>query len=473
MNELMIPLDTKSLTPLYQQIEEYLKQEIQEGRLVAGMRLPSSRALSANLLVSRSTIETAYDQLVAEGYIEPVAYKGYYVCEIEGIYFQKAEYTKQNNPEKTEIKQRRKLQKYRYDFALNGIAPESFPTHTWKQLAKQVLSDSTEEIFALGNPYGEDSFREAIAEYLYHARGVKCEKSQILVGAGNDYLLMVLATLFECNKKVAMENPTYLSAWYDLKHTGCSVCTVKSDEMGICIEELEKTGADVVYVMPSHQFPMGTVMPLKRRMELLRWADENQTYIIEDDYDSEFRYKGKPIPALQGFDKNERVIYIGTFSKSIAPSIRISYMALPKKLMRYYQSRYPFAVTISKVDQKIVELFLRNGHYERHLNRMRRLYKSKHDWILRWVKEEMSEICSCFGEHAGIHLLLRFHNGISEDEAVERAKSAGIRVYGLSEFFVQEKKETEAVVLIGYATLTEEEIKEALQILSRIWKKEY
>ena len=473
MNELMIPLDTKSLTPLYQQIEEYLKQEIQEGRLVAGMRLPSSRALSANLLVSRSTIETAYDQLVAEGYIEPVAYKGYYVCEIEGIYFQKAEYTKQNNPEKTEIKQRRKLQKYRYDFALNGIAPESFPTHTWKQLAKQVLSDSTEEIFAQGNPYGEDSFREAIAEYLYHARGVKCEKSQILVGAGNDYLLMVLATLFECNKKVAMENPTYLSAWYDLKHTGCSVCTVKSDEMGICIEELEKTGADVVYVMPSHQFPMGTVMPLKRRMELLRWVDENQTYIIEDDYDSEFRYKGKPIPALQGFDKNERVIYIGTFSKSIAPSIRISYMALPKKLMRYYQSRYPFAVTISKVDQKIVELFLRNGHYERHLNRMRRLYKSKHDWILRWVKEEMSEICSCFGEHAGIHLLLRFHNGISEDEAVERAKSAGIRVYGLSEFFVQEKKETEAVVLIGYATLTEEEIKEALQILSRIWKKEY
>ena len=473
MNELMIPLDTKSLTPLYQQIEEYLKQEIQEGRLVAGMRLPSSRALSANLLVSRSTIETAYDQLVAEGYIEPVAYKGYYVCEIEGIYFQKAEYTKQNNPEKTEIKQRRKLQKYRYDFALNGIAPESFPTHTWKQLAKQVLSDSTEEIFAQGNPYGEDSFREAIAEYLYHARGVKCEKSQILVGAGNDYLLMVLATLFECNKKVAMENPTYLSAWYDLKHPGCSVWTVKSDELGNCIEELAKTGADVVYVMPSHQFPMGTVMPLKRRMELLRWADENQTYIIEDDYDSEFRYKGKPIPALQGFDKNERVIYIGTFSKSIAPSIRISYMALPKKLMRYYQSRYPFAVTISKVDQKIVELFLRNGHYERHLNRMRRLYKSKHDWILRWVKEEMSEICSCFGEHAGIHLLLRFHNGISEDEAVERAKSAGIRVYGLSEFFVQEKKETEAVVLIGYATLTEEEIKEALQILSRIWKKEY
>lgn len=474
MNELMIPLDTKSATPLYQQIEEYLKQEIQEGRLAAGMRLPSSRALSANLLVSRSTIETAYDQLVSEGYIEPVAYKGYYVCEIDGIYFQKTEKNrKQNNPKKAETEQKQKSQNYRYDFALNGIAPESFPAHTWKQLAKQVLSDSTEEIFAQGNPYGEDSLREAIAEYLYHARGVKCESSQILVGAGNDYLLMVLSTLFGKNKKVAMENPTYQSAWYDLKHTGCSMCTVESDEMGICIEELEKSGADVVYVMPSHQFPMGTVMPLKRRMELLRWADEHQTYIIEDDYDSEFRYKGKPIPALQGFDKHERVIYIGTFSKSIAPSIRISYMVLPKELMRYYQNRYPFAVTVSKADQKIVELFLKNGHYERHLNRMRRLYKNKHDWILRWVKEEMSEICSCFGEHAGIHLLLRFHNGISEDEAVKRAKNAGIRVYGLSEFLVQEKERKEAIVLIGYATLREDEIKEALQILSTIWKKEY
>lgn len=471
MNELMIPLDTKSPIPLYQQIEEYLKQEIQEGRLAAGMRLPSSRALSANLLVSRSTVATAYDQLVSEGYIEPVAYKGYYVCEIEGIYFQKTAYVKAEISEEPE--QRKELKKYRYDFALNGIAPESFPAHTWKQLAKQVLSHSTEEIFAQGNPCGEDSLRETIAEYLYHARGVRCESSQILVGAGNDYLLMVLAALLENHKKVAMENPTYPSAWYALKHTGCLMSTVKSDEMGICIEELEKTSADVVYVMPSHQFPMGTVIPLKRRLELLRWADEHQAYIIEDDYDSEFRYKGKPIPALQGFDKNERVIYIGTFSKSIAPSIRISYMVLPKELMWHYQSREPFAVTVSKTDQKIVELFLKNGHYERHLNRMRRIYKGKHDLILRWVKEEMSEICSCFGEHAGIHLLLRFHNGISEKEAVERAKKAGIRIYGLSEFLVQKKEQKEAVVLIGYATLKENEIEEALQILSRIWKKEY
>ena len=466
MNELMIPLDTKSLTPLYQQIEEYLKQEIQEGRLVAGMRLPSSRALSANLLVSRSTIETAYDQLVAEGYIEPVAYKGYYVCEIEGIYFQKAEYTKQNNPEKTEIKQRRKLHKYRYDFALNGIAPESFPTHTWKQLAKQVLSDSTEEIFAQGNPYGEDSFREAIAEYLYHARGVKCEKSQILVGAGNDYLLMVLATLFECNKKVAMENPTYLSAWYDLKHTGCSVCTVKSDEMGICIEELEKTGADVVYVMPSHQFPMGTVMPLKRRMELLRWADENQTYIIEDDYDSEFRYHGKPIPAMQGLDDGENVIYMGTFSKAIAPAIRASYMVLPKKLAkRYQQIGQTFSCAVSRIDQKVLTLFLTEGHFERHLNRMRNIYKEKHDLLIKEIKKLNSDI-QIYGHGAGAHIIVRFPVS-DQKEFQKKLRQKGVMIYPLSWYYIEGKPLKEEYIL-GFTRMKKEDMIKGIEIIGEV-----
>ena len=466
MNELMIPLDTKSLTPLYQQIEEYLKQEIQEGRLVAGVRLPSSRALSANLLVSRSTIETAYDQLVAEGYIEPVAYKGYYVCEIEGIYFQKAEYTKQNNPEKTEIKQRKKSQKYRYDFALNGIAPESFPAHTWKQLAKQVLSDSTEEIFAQGNPYGEDSLREAIAEYLYHARGVRCESSQILVGAGNDYLLMVLATLFKGHKKVAMENPTYLSAWYDLKHTGCSMCTVKSDEMGICIEELEKTGADVVYVMPSHQFPMGTVMPLKRRMELLRWADENQTYIIEDDYDSEFRYHGKPIPAMQGLDDGENVIYMGTFSKAIAPAIRASYMVLPKKLAkRYQQIGQTFSCAVSRIDQKVLTLFLTEGHFERHLNRMRNIYKEKHDLLIKEIKKLNSDI-QIYGHGAGAHIIVRFPVS-DEQEFQKKLRQKGVMIYPLSWYYIEGKPLKEEYIL-GFTRMKKEDMIRGIEIIGEV-----
>ena len=468
MNELIIPVDAKAGTPLYQQICEYFKQEIQEGRLTAGMRLPSSRALAASLSVSRSTVDLSYGQLVSEGYIESIPCKGYYVCQIEGIYFPVQEKERKAEPEKRDFQGK---ERYRYDFAMNGIAPDSFPHNTWKKLSKQVLSHTGEELFNLGNPYGEISLRKAIAEYLYQARGVHCTPEQILVGAGNDYLLMLLCTILGKNKKVAMENPTYESAWYDFRHMGYTMCTVGQDDQGIFVEDLEKTKAEVVYVMPSHQFPMGTVMPLKRRMELLCWASSSGSYIVEDDYDSEFRYRGKPIPALQGFDQADCVIYMGTFSKSIAPSIRISYMVLPKRLMeRYQKAGHPFSVTVSKVDQKIVELFLKDGHYERHLNRMRSLYKSKHDRILKWLKEDMGRVCTYSGENAGIHLLIHFRNGLSEQEAVKRAKEVGIRVYGLSEFMVNgQVPPEEATILLGYATLDEKDLQQALQCLEEIW----
>lgn len=482
MNDLIISLDAKASEPLYEQICNYFRQEIQDGRLAAGKRLPSSRVLAGNLEVSRSTVDLAYDQLVSEGYIESIPCKGYYVCEIDGLYYSimggKTPAVGENAEKKTN---RSKIQEsgskdqvFDCDFALNGIAPGSFPHNIWRKLSKQVLTEAQDSLFALGDPCGELSLREAIAEYLYHARGVACLPEQILVGAGNDYLLMLLCTILGEGHMIAMENPTYKSAWHDFGHMGFVRCTAGQDELGLKVNELEETGADMVYVMPSHQFPMGTVMPLKRRLSLLKWAARGERYIIEDDYDSEFRYKGKPIPALQGYDKEEKVIYLGTFSKSIAPSIRISYMVLPKNLMKkYLEEGMPFSVTVSKADQKILELFLREGHYERHLNRMRSLYKSRHDMLLRWLKEKMGDICACFGENAGVHLLLRFTNGFTEEEAVEQAKRHGVRVYGLSEFLM-EKEEQEPnlppTVLMGYATLTEEKMRDGMQKLEKAWK---
>ena len=225
--------------------------------------------------------------------------------------------------------------------------------------------------------------------------------------------------------------------------------------------------------MPSHQFPAGTVMPLKRRMALLEWARETEgRYIIEDDYDSEFRYRGQPIPALQGFDANGRVIYMGTFSKSLAPAIRVSYMVLPDSLAKIYADRKsPFAVTVSRTDQKILELFLKEGYYERHLNRMRAVYKGKHDCMVRALRE-MGDICTFTGEHAGLHLTVEFVNGLTEKEAVLRAQKAEIQVYGYSEYAIDLREETRnpgAKVLLGYACLTEEEITEAMQKLKKIW----
>ena len=310
-----------------------------------------------------------------------------------------------------------------------------------------------------------------MAEYLHSARGVDCDPDQIIIGAGNDYLLMLLWVILGKNRKIAMENPTYLSAYYDLVHMGCQIIPVGQDSQGICIEDLEKNGADTVYVMPSHQFPMGMVMPLKRRMELLKWAqDQEKRYIIEDDYDSEFRYKGQPIPALAGFDQKGCVIYLGTFSKSLAPSVRVSYMVLPPALMEAYLSLgHLFSVTVSRTDQKILELFLREGYYERHLNRMRAVYKNKHDLMVRYLKE-MSHICAFSGENAGVHLVLRFCNGLTEKEGIRRAKEAGIKVYGVSDYRIRQVEKEENMVLLGYATMEEKDIEEAMKKLKEIWK---
>lgn len=465
MQELAISLDTKSHKPLYEQIYQYIRAEIQSGRIPAGERLPSSRRMSANLQVSRSTVDLAYEQLLSEGYIESVPYKGYYVCSLEGLCHMEFK-----EPKRQELRQEKK-EKYRYDFAVSGIDPDGFPHNIWRKISKEILSEENPQLFQLGEPQGEPGFREALSNYLHYARGVNCTPEQIVVGAGNDYLLLLLHVLMKGKGIIAMENPTYCTAGHCLEAMGCEVRSVGMDDSGMLVEELEKSGADVAYVMPSHQFPTGIVMPLRRRMKLLSWAARGEErYIIEDDYDSEFRYKGKPIPALQGFDTAGRVIYLGTFSKSVAPSIRISYMVLPPGLLEIYREKgLLFSVTVSRVDQKIMEEFLRGGHFERHLNRMRAVYKAKHDLMLSRLRK-MEHICRVSGEQAGVHLVVHFVNGMTEQEAVQRAAQNGIRVYGISRYRMEGQKRYEGeAVLLGYSTLRLEELKQAADALEEAW----
>lgn len=465
MQELAISLNTKSHKPLYEQIYQHIREEIQNGRIPAGEKLPSSRRMSANLQVSRSTVDLAYEQLLSEGYIESVPYKGYYVCSLEGLCHMEFK-----EPEKKERRQSRE-ERYRYDFAVSGIDPDGFPYNIWRKISREVLSEEDPQLFQLGEPQGEPGFREALSDYLHYARGVNCTPEQIVVGAGNDYLLLLLHVLMNGSSRIAMENPTYCTAGHCLEAMGCNVISVGMDESGMLVEELEKSGADVAYVMPSHQFPTGIVMPLRRRMKLLSWAAKAEDrYIIEDDYDSEFRYKGKPIPALQGFDTAGRVIYLGTFSKSIAPSIRISYMVLPMGLLEIYRRKgILFSVTVSRVDQKIMEEFLRGGHFERHLNRMRAVYKAKHDLMLGRLRK-MEKICRVSGEQAGVHLVVHFVNGMTEQEAVRRAAGSGIRVYGISRYRMEGQKRYEGeAVLLGYSTLRLDELERAADALEQAW----
>ena len=465
MKELLIPLDHKAKIPLYEQIYSYIKSEIQKKMILPGESLPSSRALSRQLSVSRSTVDLAYEQLVSEGYLESVPCKGYYACDMEELFHLGG--GREIKPKAFE----RKKENYLYDFAVNGIDPNGFPQNAWKKISKQILGEDDNNLFLLGDSQGEWELREAIVSYLHHARGVVAVADQIVVGAGNDYLLMLLSVLLGRDTRIAMENPTYKSAWNCFKSLGHEVISVSMDESGMRPGELEASGAQAAYVMPSHQFPMGMVMPIKRRLQLLNWAKKCPgRYLIEDDYDSEFRYKGKPVPALQGYDQDETVIYIGTFSKAIAPSIRISYMVLPQSLAQAYREiGKNFSATVSKVDQKIIEIFLREGYFERHLNRMRALYKGKHDLILKKLKD-MTSVSRVFGENAGVHLLLQLKKGVTEEKAEELAKEAGIKVYPLHQYYVDQgqKRDMEAV-LLGYATMDDKLIYEAMEALKNAW----
>ena len=463
MNELTISLDTRSRIPLYEQIYDYIKTDIQSGRIPYGEKLPSTRFLSKHLEVSRSTVELAYEQLLSEGYIESVPYKGFFVAQIDELY-----HLKKDKPQPQ--RERKEARRYRYDFTPNGVDLKSFPYNVWRKLSKDILLDDRTELFRSGDSQGEYGFRSAICSYLYQARGVDCTPDQIIVGAGSDYILMLLGMILGMDHTIAFEDPTYKQAYRMAGGMSYNCIPVSMDKNGMKVTELEKSGADIAYVTPSHQYPTGVIMPIRRRMELLKWACEAQgRYIVEDDYDSEFRYKGKPIPALKGYDASEKVIYLGTFSKSIAPAIRLSYMVLPKPLLEAYEQKARFVnSTVSKVDQLIVQKFIEEGYYERHLNKTRALYKSRHDVLIEELRP-MADICTISGENAGVHLLLTFQNGMAEEELIDRAARADIRVYGLSDYRIKENCEEKATILLGYANLTEDQIREAARLLRDCW----
>lgn len=465
MRELTILLDAGKKTPLYEQIYEYIRSEIRSGRMECGVKLPSSRALAGGLQVSRSTVDLAYAKLQDEGYIASAPCRGFFVCDVETLYELPLE-------ECVDASAGEETVTWRYDFSLNGIDAEGFPFSTWNRLARTAILDTEQHMFQQGQAQGDPGLREALREYLHYARGVECSASQIVIGAGNDYLLMLLSVILGKDRRIAMEDPTYLNAYRCFQSLGYPVMAVGMDEAGMCIEELSDSGADIAYVMPSHQFPTGTVMTMERRTQLIRWAREKEErYIIEDDYDSEFRYTGHPIPCLQGYDGGKHVIYLGTFSKSIAPSIRISYMVLPKSLLSAYAKQAScFSTTVSRVDQRVMEQFIRQGYFERHLNRMRSIYKEKHDRLVAAVHRQTLPVC-IRGENVGLHIVLETKKEEEVRRYKEKAKEEGIRLYCLSDFFqTPENHPLKDCLLLGYATLPVEQVEEAVDALFSSWK---
>lgn len=471
MIEIMIDLQGGAKAPLYEKIYEYIKSEIVAGRIPKGEKLPSTRLLAESLAVSRSTATMAYEQLLAEGYIKAEPCRGFFVCDITGLYRLGNAKQKQNQNRKAEKKEETYCE---VDFSPYAIDTKSFPYNVWRKISKNVLLDDREELLLPGDGRGEEELRSAIADYLHQARGVNCLASDIILGAGNEYLEILLAQLLGREKKtVLMENPGYPQAYRTFSNMGYEVVTVQAREHGLTVQAVREKNPQLVYVMPSHQFPLGSVMTLGNRLDLLEWASEEEDrYLIEDDHDSEYRYRGKPIPSLQSIDRFGKVIYLGTFSKSIAPSLRISYMVLPPKLMeRYHRECGFYSTTVPRMQQEILNSFIREGHFERHLNKMRGLYRNRHDFLLGELKLR-DWVRRVSGDHAGLHLLVEVKTTLSEREICERVKEKGVWLSGLTQYNLGECAKEQGTgaptLLLGYGKLSEDEMRKGLCILDDI-----
>lgn len=378
--------DESKNTPLYMQLYEYIKREIQKGTIKPDTKLPSKRKLASYLGISQNTIQTAYDQLCAEGYVESKPRIGIFVTRLEGKLLSYPSVIL--SPYKN-IKPKDNFD-YLIDFCPRDIDYKYFPMSTWRKLTNQSLNSEQGDILLTGEPQGEKSLREEICKYLFQSRNVRCVPEKIIIGAGTQYLLILLCMLIGKKHVYAIENPGYNKVRNVFKDQGLNVHSISIDEDGICIEDLKKSSAKVVYITPSHQYPYGMIMPINRRLELLKWCREKDAYIIEDDYDSEFRYNGKPIPSLQGLDSNGNVIYMGTFSKSLVPSIRISYLVLPSKLLEKYQESFQiYKQTVSRFHQDTLYRFMKEGYWERHIHKMRKLYSKKHTTLISIINKYM------------------------------------------------------------------------------------
>ena len=370
MVHLTTALDAASGVPLYEQLYRSLAAEMRTGAISAGTRMPGKRRLAAELSVSVNTVDAAYQMLAAEGYLEARERSGFYVQE----YLALPERTESAAPPQPEAAPAPE-QPVRYDLSTRGVDPELFPFRTWARLQKELLYSSP-ELLTHGDAQGDLSLRQALAEYLEEYRGVRCSPHQLVVGAGLEYLLGLLAPLLP--GPAAVENPGYPRARQVLENNGISCCCLPVDEDGLSIRALSESGAAVCYVTPSHQFPTGVTMPAGRRAELLHWAARRpgQRYIIEDDYDSELRHTGLPVPPLFSLDGQGRVLYLSTFSQTIAPSLRIAYLCLPPQLMERLRTQLGFyACAVPSFEQFTLARFIASGDYERHLNRLRKRFR--------------------------------------------------------------------------------------------------
>ena len=550
---LTLELHKNKSTPLYMQIYSYIKSEVLARRLKAGNKLPSKRALAAQLGISTITIEGAYSQLMAEGYIYAKAKSGYYISPLESIqqaddsaadFFQhntlgdaqlfsgpekisyesgytdnmpgasgtvnmaglsnspstsgifvpsslqstntalynasseissRSSITSTSMPSSSTISSKGRMSHEStaqtscatIDLSSNNILPESFPFSIWTKLMRHTMSENQALLLTKSPTAGIYSLRCAIAEHLLRFRGMHIQPEQIIIGAGTEYLYELIIKLIGRDKIYCVEDPGYHKLQRIYTDNGACCFSLPIDQQGMSVTALNAVRCDVIHISPSHHFPTGIITPVSRRYELLGWATSGQRYIIEDDYDTEFRLVGKPIPSLFSMDMSSKVIYMNTFSKSLTSTIRISYMVLPMPLMEEFNRRLGYlSCTVSTFEQYTLAEFINQGYFERHINRMRNNYKKLRQLLLKeLLTHPEHDKIQILQQASGLYFLLKINTTLSDRDLRSRLQQNGVHLQSLQHYYQNRQAAPEHTFVVNYSSLTEKDIPRAVAAL--------
>lgn len=446
-------------TPLYVQLYRYLKEEIMQGHMTAGEKLPSLRRLSRDLSISVTTSELAYNQLLVEGYITSKPQSGYYVANIAAS----------SAPGGSEERKPYDFSSYTFTAYEYKYDLSSFDFGKWKKCVSKVLNEYSHMLLSESDPQGEPALRFEISKYVYSSRGVIADPNQIVIGAGTQQLTSHLCRILRKMNigLVSTEDPGYLPVQNIFRDHGFSLTKIPVAADGIVIEKLPANIPSAVYVSPSNQFPTGSVMPIGKRYRLLEWARENRSFVLEDDYDSELRYFGKPVPALQGLDKSSCVVYLGSFSSTLFPAIKISYMVLPEEMIRIFNAiKSDYTQTCSKTEQLTLALFMEDGLYYTNIRKLRNLYGQKLQAALNAFTKYGSGFALPINTNSGINIILKVKTHKTPEELSFSAKALGLNVQSAASLTEQDT----AALIFYYNQIPLCEVEESVKAMLQKWQ---
>ena len=488
---LTLNLDHNKPQPIYMQIYQYIKNEILLHHLTPGTKLPSKRSLATQLGISTITVEGAYGQLVSEGYIYARLKSGYFVSPVENyrqsMNFFDQQQINNNNPQKKntspdwedsipqqETQKNSELRDspiapapHRVDLSSNSLLAENFPFSTWSRLLRHTISEKQQLLLTQSPTAGVAPLRQAIANHLRHFRGMDISPEQIVIGAGTEYLYELLIKLIGRDKIYCVEDPGYQKLRRIYRDNGACCIALPIDQQGMSVTALNTVSCDVIHISPSHHFPTGIITPISRRYELLGWAAAGPRYIIEDDYDTEFRLVGRPIPSLFSIDMSNKVIYMNTFSKSLASTIRISYMVLPKPLMEEFNNKLNYlSCTVSTFEQYTLAEFINQGYFERHINRMRNNYKKLRQQLLKALTSHPDhERIKILQQSSGLYFLLQIYTSLSDRDLQARLRQKGLMLQPLQHYYQNRQAAPEHTFVVNYSSIASTDIHQIVDAL--------